>query len=449
MRRLTIKIRITLWYAAFLLLLLVIFNFFLYFTISRLLYNHAEDLIKADAGQVESIIQLEGSSIKIAEPYKIIATNTYFVVFDAKGNTGLMSEGMPEALNMPLQKEQTRYIFQERHGWAVYDKPLILDGNTIGWIRIGRSLDSLLATLQNLKLIMFISVPLYILLATLGGLFLAGRALRPIDYITRTARDISKGDMVQRLNMPAAKDEVGRLATTFNEMLDKLEAFIKKERQFSSDASHELRTPISIISAQAQQALAGKRGASEYVSALKSILKESKKMSYIITQLLMLYRSDEGKYDLSFEPLDLNLITEEVVNEYKNISIEKDISINFKMAGSIKIKADQTLITRLLINLIDNAINYNEKGGKVDVEILNEKNMAKIIIEDNGVGISSEDIPYVFDRFYQADSARNGHGTGLGLSIVKWIVDVHKGTILVESEIGKGTRFIVNLPLST
>ena len=166
---------------------------------------------------------------------------------------------MPEALNMPLQKEQTRYIFQEKHGWAVYDKPLLLNGNTIGWIRIGRSLDSLLATLQNLKLIMFISVPLYILLATLGGLFLAGRALRPIDYITRTARDISKGDMVQRLNMPAAKDEVGRLATTFNEMLDKLEAFIKKERQFSSDASHELRTPISIISAQAQQALAGKR----------------------------------------------------------------------------------------------------------------------------------------------------------------------------------------------
>ncbi len=448
MVRLTIKIRITLWYAAFLLLLLVVFNFFLYFTISRLLYRHTEELIKADAGQVESILQLEGSSIKIAEPYKVIATNTYFVVYDAKGATGLKSELLPEALNMPLQKEQTRYIFQERHGWAVYDKPILSEGNTIGWIRIGRSLDSLLSTLQNLRLIMFISVPLYILLASLGGLFLADRALRPIDYITRTAHDISKGDLVQRLNMPAAKDEVGRLATTFNEMLDKLEAFIKKERQFSSDASHELRTPISIISAQAEQALAGKRGPNEYVGALKSILKESKKMSYIITQLLMLYRSDEGKYDLSFETLDLNLITEEVVKEYKNISIEKGIGINFKTDESIKIKADQTLITRLLINLIDNAINYNEKGGKVDVEILNEKNMATIIVGDNGVGISSEDIPYIFDRFYQADSARNGHGTGLGLSIVKWIVDVHKGLISVESEINKGTRFTVKLPLS-
>jgi len=102
----------------------------------------------------------------------------------------------------------------------------------------------------------------------------------------------------------------------------------------------------------------------------------------------------------------------------------------------------------LLINLIDNAINYNEKGGKVDVEILNEKNMAKIIVEDNGAGILSEDIPHIFDRFYQADSARNGHGTGLGLSIVKWIVDVHKGEIFVESEIDKGTTFIVRLPLS-
>lgn len=448
MGRLTIKIRITLWYAAFLLLLLVVFNFFLYFTISRLLYKNTEDLIKADAAQVESIIQLQGYSIVIAETYKIIATNTYFVVYDAKGNTGLKSEELPEALNMPLQKEQTRYVFTESHGWAVYDKQLSSNGNIVGWIRIGRSLDSLLATLQNLKLIMFISIPLYILLATLGGLFLAGRALRPIDYITRTARDISKGDMAQRLKMPAAKDEVGRLATTFNEMLDRLETFIKKERQFTSDASHELRTPISIISAQAEQALASKRGTSEYIRALKSVSKESKKMSYIITQLLMLYRSDEGKYDLSFEPLDLNLITEEVVNEYKNISIEKGIGINFKPAGIIKIKADQTLITRLLINLIDNAINYNEKGGKVDVEILNEKKMAKIIVEDNGVGILSEDIPHIFDRFYQADSARNGHGTGLGLSIVKWIVDVHKGEIFVESKIDKGTTFIVRLPLS-
>jgi len=313
MGRLTIKIRITLWYAAFLLLLLVVFNFFLYFTISRLLYKNTEDLIKADAAQVESIIQLQGYSINIAEPYKIIATNTYFVVFDAKGNKGLKSEELPEALNMPLQKEQTRYTFIEKHGWAVYDKPLLLNGNTVGWIRVGRSLDSLLSTLQNLKLIMFISIPLYILLATLGGLFLAGRALRPIDYITRTARDISKGDMAQRLKMPAAKDEVGRLATTFNEMLDRLETFIKKERQFTSDASHELRTPISIISAQSEQALASKRDTSEYIRALKSVSKESKKMSYIITKLLMMYRSDEGKYDLSVEPLDLNLITEEEV----------------------------------------------------------------------------------------------------------------------------------------
>ncbi len=144
--------------------------------------------------------------------------------------------------------------------------------------------------------------------------------LRPIDYITKTARKISKGDLNQRLKIPRTEDEVGRLTITFNEMLDKLEAFIKKERQFTSDASHELRTPLAIISAQAEQSLSGSSRAKEYKDALKKILKESKKMSYVISQLLMLYRSEEGKYELDFEVLNINVIVEEIIKEYSNIA---------------------------------------------------------------------------------------------------------------------------------
>jgi signal transduction histidine kinase len=248
--------------------------------------------------------------------------------------------------------------------------------------------------------------------------------------------------------LPRTEDEVGRLATTFDEMLDKLESSISKEKRFASDASHELRTPVSIISAQVEQTLSGnKRSERDYRQALKKILMESKKMSYIISQLLMFYRGDEGKYELNFEILDLNMIVEEVANEFKGIASDNGIEINFEVKEKVKIRADQTLITRLLINLIDNAIRYSKKDGKVNIVVFREKDFANIIVEDNGIGISKKDIPYIFDRFYRSDRSRTGQGTGLGLSIVKWIVDMHKGEIKVESEINRGSRFIVKLPL--
>ena len=447
-RRLTIKSKITLWYASFLLILLVIFSIILYFTISGLLYKSNEDLLRADAGQVTSILRFEGNVIRFAEPYKIITTNTYFVIFDMNGNANLESEILPELVNLPIEDEEIRYITIDNVRWAAYDKPLEFNGDTIGWIRVSRSMESLMTTLNNLKLILFISIPLYILFASLGGLFLANRALRPIDDITKTAGKISKGDLKQRLKTPRTEDEVGRLIVTFNEMLDKLEAFIKKERQFTSDASHELRTPLAIISAQAEQSLSGSKGTKEYKDALKKILNESKKMSYVISQLLMLYRSEEGKYKLDFEVLDLNVIMEEIIKEYGNIAMEKEIAIDFKAREKIKIKGDQTLITRLIINLVDNAINYSKKSGRVAVSLMKENNFAIIKVEDKGTGIAKEDLPFIFDRFYQADKARGGQGSGLGLSIVKWIAEAHKGEIKVESKVNRGSKFIVKLPLN-
>jgi signal transduction histidine kinase len=308
-------------------------------------------------------------------------------------------------------------------------------------------MESLINTLNNLKLIIFIAIPLYIIFASLGGLFLADRALRPIDDITKTAGEISRGDIKQRLKKPKTKDEVGRLVITFNEMLDKLESFIKKERQFTADVSHELRTPLAVISAEAEHLLSNLPEKSEETSSLKKILKESKKMSYMVSQLLMLYRSEEGKYELSYEVLDLNVIAEEIVNEYKDIAVEKEINIKLKTETQLKIKADQTLITRLLVNLIDNAIRYSSKKGYIKVSLLKEKDFAVIRVSDNGNGISEEDLPCIFDRFYQADKSRGTEGSGLGLSIVKWIAEAHKGTIEVESKLSQGSTFTAKLPL--
>ena len=316
MRNLTIRSKITLWYASLLLVLLVIFNVFIYMTISKILYQNTEDLLKSDAHQVFLIIQSEGFNINLDIPYKIIATNTYFVIFDVKGNTGIKSEILPEIVNLPIGQEQLRNVSINKTNWIVYDTPVKNNGEVIGWIRVSRSLESLTDTLFNLRIIMFISVPLYGLLASVGGLFLAKRALHPIDYITKTAQEISKGDLTQRLKLNKTEDEVGKLAVIFDEMLDKLENSIKKERQFASDASHELRTPISIITAQAEEVLRGNREIKEYKEAIETVRNESIKMSHIISQLLMIYRSDEGRYKFNFEILNLNMIIEDIVNEF-------------------------------------------------------------------------------------------------------------------------------------
>lgn len=447
-----IKFRITVWYAVFLTLLLSAFSIFFYATISRILYQNNVALIKADANQAISILQTEGNIIQLAEPYRIVATNTYFVVFDKNGNKGLQGEALPEIVNLEIKNETIRYISVNGSKWTVYDKAIVIAGQVAGYIRVSRSLQEIIFALAYLKTILFISVPLYIALASIGGFFLADRALRPIDYITRTARDISRSRLSRRLQMPETKDEVGRLSTTFNEMLDRLEASFKKERQFTADASHELRTPVAIISAQAEQGLASigkKQKNRECAEAFAAIQAECKKMSYLISQLLMLYKSDEGKYELNPEMLDLNFITEEVANEFKSLSSKKDIKILFNSCDKITINADQTLITRMLINLIDNAARYTRSGGTVIIELSKENGNAIIKVCDTGKGIAKEDIEHIFDRFYQANEARNGQGSGLGLSIVKWIVQVHKGEISVKSAPEKGSCFTVKLPLYT
>ena len=273
--------------------------------------------------------------------------------------------------------------------WAIYDKSIVVSGETLGYIRVGRSLQETIYALGNLKTILFISVPLYIILASIGGFFLADRALRPIDYITKTARDISRSHLSKRLQMPKTEDEVGRLSTTFNEMLDRLEASFKKERQFTSDASHELRTPVAIISAQAEQGLSllKNKQNKECTNAFISIQAECRKMSYLISQLLMLNKSDEGKYELNLEILDLNLIAEEVANEFKSLASKKEIEIIFNSQDNILINADQTLITRMLINLVDNATRYTQSGGNVEISLSKENDSAIIKVSDTGKGI--------------------------------------------------------------
>ena len=272
--------------------------------------------------------------------------------------------------------------------------------------------------------------------------------MTPIDIITKTANIIEKGDLSQRIITPKVNDEVGRLTKTFNKMIERIENSFKKEKRFTSDASHELKTPISIISATAEDALSKGNKTSDYRKAFKSIIDESKNVSFLISQLLFLARNDEGKESLKLENIDLTVVAESIVNQLKNIAEKKNIKISINFEQDFKLKADQTLITILFLNIIKNSIKYSKNGGLINISLFKKDNGVKIYFEDNGIGISKEDLPYVFDRFYQVNKARTGKGSGIGLAIVKEITELHNGKISISSKLGKGTRIEVLLPLN-
>ena len=441
----TIKGKIMLWYTSLLALLLCILIPLIYFSMKNNMYDNAEGLLKMHTSQALSTFEYDDNNISLGGFKNLSGTS--FIIFDKDNNVLLKTE---YSANLDKTPSNFGNVFQENGEdghWLVYDLQLTEDNNISGWIRAYSSLEPIEATLQNLRLLIIVLLPIYLLIAILGGLFLSKKALSPIDKITKTAKSISTGDLSKRLNMPNTGDEVGRLAETFDEMLDRLDQSFKKEKSFTSNASHELRTPLSVIISNAEFALNGEQSEAKYKESLDLILSESNKMSSMISKLLMLTRGDESNYKYEFEQIDLGLIIEDVVEEMQEAAIQKNISLSYTGKKNIFIIADQTLIVRLLINLIDNAIKYSDNQGNVSISLRTKDKFAEISIEDKGIGIPETELPQIFNRFYRVDKSRSSEGSGLGLSIVKWIVDIHKGSVDIKSKLKEGTIIKVKLPL--
>ncbi|MDD3363552.1 MAG: ATP-binding protein [Syntrophomonas sp.] len=414
---------------------------------SNMMYHSEENLIKLHITQALSAVDIENNHIVFVEPKELIRSGTYIYIFDVKNRLINGPDANPEIIDTVPLYDKPRYVSVSGSKWLILDQPLQNDNKTIAWIRASRPLEPVSEALHSLIMISLFAFPIYLLIAIAGGLFISGRALSPIDKITKTAREIGQGNLAQRLNLPKVEDEVGRLALTFDEMLDRLESAFKRERQFTSDASHELRTPITVISAHAEESLIGQKSTQEYKESLNVILKESRMMGQIVSQLLMLTRSDEGKYKLEIEDIYLNIIVNDVMQEMQKNANDAGVELKLTVNESIKIKADQMLITRAIINLIDNAIKYNKTGGWVKISLYTNEGFARLIVEDNGIGMINDEIPNIFKRFYRIDKARSVKGTGIGLSLVQWIVNAHKGIIRVESVFNHGTKFEIDLPI--
>jgi heavy metal sensor kinase len=315
-------------------------------------------------------------------------------------------------------------------------------------LQVGQSLEAVNQTQTQILRLLGLMLVATALLALASGWFLANRALIPVNAITRTARDIGEKDLSRRIDMPLPEDELGQLAQTFNGMLDRIEGAFQRQRQFTADAAHELRTPLSIMQTGLDVVLAQKRTAKDYRTTLENMQEEVVRLSQLTTHLLTLARTDSHTLLIVLRRVDLSLLLNTVADQVMVAAEQKQITLQRDIPPSIYVEADEDQLIQLALNLLENAVKYTPVGGSVTVKLAKSNGQVCLSITDTGVGISAEHLPHLFDRFYRIDGSRNRAqgGFGLGLAIAQQIAHLHGGEIKVDSQMGIGTRFTVILP---
>ena len=327
--------------------------------------------------------------------------------------------------------------------------PIVENKKVTSIVQVGTSLEDFDETMKRLLIILLIGIPSSIGAAIAVGYYMAKKALKPVDQIRRAAVKISSSNLDERIEIGRRKDELSRLAHTFNEMIARLKDAFQRCNQFSIDVSHELKTPLTILKGETEVALRKPRENPVYQTLLTSNLEEINQMARIIDDLLLLAKADTGETHLNVDEIDLKDLILEVYSDMSILAEKKNIELTVGELHETRLPGDELKLRRMLWNVVENGIKYTQPGGKVDISSGLENGSVRINVRDTGVGISDKDLKYVFDRFYRADGSRNREsGSGLGLSISKWIAEAHKGTIEVESQASSGTVFSIKLPLA-
>jgi heavy metal sensor kinase len=456
----SIKFRFTIWYLIVLAILLGTLSAGVYFYLSRSLYRSLDNSLELRSNQICSVPPLLESiwsgefQEKLGEVVMLyFYTGSQLVeVSPPSVNASLSHQFIYQAINgrssfatvEDTEGQQLRLLAVPIH-LGIPGMPL---STQPGALIVGRSTRQIDQALHGLVRTLVIAVPLALAVAAGGGIFLARRALKPVDKIAQTAQEIEENDLSQRINVNT-RDELGRLAATLNAMIGRLERAFRRQKQFTSDASHELRAPLAVIEAESSLALQKERPPSDYRQSLETISQESRRMSSLIEQLLTLARADAGKEQWNFAEVNLGGLITNLSADVEVLCHEKGITCQLGQTQDLVIKGDEARLRELFMNLLDNAIRYTPTAGTVSISLHREAQMAVVAITDTGVGIPAEEIPFIFERFYRADKSRSRAegGTGLGLAICRYIAEAHGGKIEVESQVGVGSTFSVWLPL--
>jgi heavy metal sensor kinase len=458
----SIKFRFTIWYLLVLAVLLIALSTGVYFYLSRSLYRNLDNSLEIRSTQLRSIEDIL-ESIRQGEFQEQLGEIVILYFYSG----GQLVEVSPRGISIPVDDETVSQTIdgtssfttiQTTEGERLRLFAVPININILGpppgiqpaALVIARSTRQIDNAIARLVRTFIVAVPLALALAAAGGIFLARRALKPVDKIAQTAQEIEESDLSRRINVNT-KDELGRLAAMLNAMIGRLERAFQRQKQFTSDASHELRAPLAVIEAESSLALQKERPPNDYRQSLETISKEAKQMSSLIDQMLILARADAGKEQWNFTQVDLGKLINDLSTDIEVLCQEKGLSFQLGHTEDLVVKGDEAKLRGLFMNLLDNAVRYTHSPGAISVSLRREGQMAVVAITDTGVGIPAEDIPLIFERFYRIDKSRSRTegGSGLGLAIAQHIAEAHGGKIEVESKVGTGSTFSVWLPLQS
>lgn len=485
----SIRTRLTLWYTAWLLVSLLAFGAISYFVTNEVLMDNLDRSLRNEVKWVNEFIEPKAKKVRLK---KSAILELRELKRSAATQPQDQDEQMTEEENAEVD-EMWNQIYQhtlmsprrhyiqilDRNGDLLY-RSLSLGRTTITYSDIPYGTVHIitidnpehqnlrLAVMQNDYVKIFVAYPLgpinevldnlfanfgiiapmTLLISIIGGWFLAQISLRPVDTLTRTAREITAQNLNQRLPAHEVDDEIGRLTAQLNDMIGRLQASFAQIQQFSADASHELRTPLTIMRGEIEVALRGRRLNTPTRELLSSVHDELVRLSSIVESLMTLVKSDSGRLVFDVQDVSLNQIIGQIAADAQVLAEGKRIAINVVAPTAVHVNGDAKRLRQLFLSLVENAVNYSSQRGTITLALEQKNGNAVVNITDTGAGISRKDQARIFDRFYRGRQPKNGEfgGSGLGLSIAKWIAEAHQGTIEVKSREGKGSTFTVKLP---
>lgn len=460
MRKLSIGVRLTLWYLAVFALGEFVFGLGMWLILRNSLYDMVDDDLETQVEDLKTFLGAQKKDATIAklqeevgESYSMEHAGDYLALYADHGEAIYVSGFLQSHQSMLLPPAQIkRPISRSRRAEHRPFRFLFATLNVndhVYTVEMGLPADDAVETLHLFRSYLLMFAPALLLAAAGFGYWMSRRALAPVDALVRTAREVGGANLSSRVQKLTTGDELQRLSDTLNEMLDRIETAFLRVTQFTADASHELRTPVSLIRTEAELALRRSRGEAEYKESLRHILLEAERTTALIEQLLSLARTDSGRETVKLQPLNLGQVLNGVVEGWQQVATMRSMQLSAKIdEASVFVVGDEPLLRRLADILLDNAFKYTPSPGWVRLSLEQTADKAVMTVQDSGVGIDPEEQSKIFERFYRVDKARSRAqgGTGLGLAIAQWIVTQHHGSIAVESRPGEGATFRVELP---
>jgi heavy metal sensor kinase len=464
----SIRFQMALWYAALLGGALALFGVATYIGLERYLENSLEESLTKQARSIGDVLILNinrsGEDYvdnEITEHYSPEINGRFIRVTKADGRQVFVSgEPRDRTFNpsliptptLPSGQEFTKEVeMSDGHEVLLHGLPYRASDGTQYLIEVAAPYNQIESVERGLLWTFVLGLPLIVALAMGGGYLLMRRALRPVDEIRQKAAQITSRNLSERLPVVHTGDELERLATDLNRMIERLEESFLQINRFSADASHELRTPLTVLQGELES-IAGDGQAlpADVLDTIGSALEETQRLSKIVENLLAISRLEAGEARRQSERLDFAELARGTADQMRLLAEEKHISLDCNGNGPVHVEADPARLKQVVVNLLDNAIKYTPEGGKVSISVNKQDSRAILEVADSGIGISVADLPHIFDRFYRADKARSRQmgGAGLGLSIVRSICLAHGGQVTVESTEGSGSVFHVEIPIA-